>query len=186
MIKVGFICEGKTERKIVESEAFQLFLKSIDIDCIDEIIDAKGNGNLLPQYLGGFVDTLLDFGAQKICILTDLDNDACITLTKNRIDEKKEYLLIVAVKTSEAWFLSDSLCMAKVLKMDSFYFEHPEKVNALDKISELLFEKTGRGASDKKKLVAMMLNNGFNINAAAAHPNSNSAKYFVEKLKALA
>jgi hypothetical protein len=51
MIKVGFICEGKTERAIIGSAAFQQFLKGLNIDCIADIIDAGGNGNLLHKNL---------------------------------------------------------------------------------------------------------------------------------------
>ena len=46
MVKVGFICEGATEKIIVESVNFKNFLKENNLEFI-RAIDANGNGNLL-------------------------------------------------------------------------------------------------------------------------------------------
>jgi predicted regulator of Ras-like GTPase activity (Roadblock/LC7/MglB family) len=50
MVKVGFICEGETEKLIIESEAFKILLLKAGLQLI-LAIDAEGNGNLLPQIL---------------------------------------------------------------------------------------------------------------------------------------
>lgn len=116
MVKVGFICEGKTEKKIVESPKFQNYLSTIGVAAVGEIRDAGGNGNLLPQNLIKFVTPLREKGAEKIVIVTDLDQDACITLTKNRIDSGENRIVIVAVIQAEAWFLADSFTLSTLLK----------------------------------------------------------------------
>lgn len=185
-MKVGFICEGKTEKKIVASDNFQNFLKSIHIECVENVIDAKGNGNLLPKFLPAFVNTLSDAGAEKICIITDLDMDACITITKDRIDTPRNYITVVSVKQIEAWFLADSACMSIILGQENFRFESPENEDdPFERIKQLLIQYTSRGVSDKILLAAKMLNNNFSVLNAAAHPNCNSAKYLVAKLKSL-
>jgi hypothetical protein len=44
---------------------------------------------------------------------------------------------------------------------------------------------TNRGVSDKGQLCSRILASGFSLEAAAAHPNCPSAKYFLDKLTAL-
>lgn len=183
-MRIGFICEGKTERKIISSDAFIALLTELGLSIAGEAIDAKGNGNLLPEHLEAFVKSLTDAGAERIIVLTDLDEDKCITLTKQRINPQQEHIVIVAVKQIEAWFLADSICMSSIMKA-SFSFEEPEKVNALEEIKNALLHHTGNGASDKVILAGKVLRNGFSIVNAAKHPNCNSAKYFVQKLTEL-
>ena len=184
-MKLGFICEGKTEKKIVESENFQQFLTSIGHNCVTDIIDAGGNDNLLPKYLPQFTQRLISKAAEKIIVLTDLDADTCITLTKERIDAPTNHLVIVSVKQVEAWFLADNDCMTIICKTN-IHFDFPENENVpFETIKQLLIEHTGRGVGDKILLAAKVLNNNFSVIKAAAHPNCNSAKYFVEKLKAI-
>lgn len=102
MVKIGFICEGRTEKNIVESDSFQKWLCLNGFDCSLPVIDAKGNGNLLPHKIEALRQELLDRGVHKIVILTDLDVDSCITLTRQRITERTDQLIIVAVKQIEA------------------------------------------------------------------------------------
>jgi hypothetical protein len=182
MTKVGFICEGKTEKMIVGSADFQKFLKGVGIDCIADIIDAGGNGNLLPKYLPAFTKRLIAKGAEKIVILTDLDSNVCITLTRQRINAPEDHIVIVAVKQVESWFLADSECMSALCKT-KVHFPEPEiPISPFEEIRNLLLKHTGRGSSDKLLLAASCLRNNFSIAKAAQHPNSNSAKYFLDKL----
>src|SRR5437773_7404835 len=109
--KVGFICEGKSEAKIVLSESFQKILFSLSLECV-AIVDAAGNKNLLPKYLPNHLLTMKKEQAVLVFIMTDLDEDVCITQTKERINENNYLpgtaLVIVAVKEIESWFLADS------------------------------------------------------------------------------
>jgi hypothetical protein len=185
MMKVGFICEGKTEKAIVQSVDFQQFLRSMNLDCVPDIIDAGGNGNLLPKNLPAFTNRLIAKGAEKIFILTDLDDNICITLTKQRIDAPKAHVVIVAVKQVEAWFLADSDCMSALCKT-RVHFPNPETLDSpFEEIRNLLLKHTGRGSSDKLLLAAACLRNNFSIAKAAEHPNCNSAKYLIGKLRTI-
>jgi len=46
---LGFICEGQTERKIINSFRFQSLLRSLNITFL-KVINTKGNGKLLYQF----------------------------------------------------------------------------------------------------------------------------------------
>jgi len=188
MVKVGFICEGACEKIIVESEAFQGLLQRLNIECILPIIDAKGNGNLLPKYIHIYLDILKKAGAEKFVVLTDLDADACITVTKNRITENgtqiiENAIIIVAIKQLEAWYLADDMMMSNLLKKN-YCEENSEHIdNPIETLSTLHLTHIGRGlGSDKPKIATKVLKTGFSIENAAKHPKCKSAAYFLNKL----
>jgi hypothetical protein len=187
MVKVGFICEGETEKLIIESEAFKTLLAHSSLELI-LAIDAKGNGNLLPHNIEKFIAILEDARCDKIFILTDLDKDSCITFTKQRVSAREKDIIIVAVKQIEAWFLSDTQTLSGLFKA-KFQFEFPENENEpYDTLNTLFVNHTGSGNGKKNnggkiKTARKMINNGFSVVNAAAHPNCSSAKYFLQKLK---
>jgi hypothetical protein len=190
MIKIGFICEGFTERKLLESENFKNFLQSINIEIVNEVINAEGSGNLLPHNIFAYIERLKSKAAEKIIILTDLDDDICITNTKARIGATKNEIIIVAVKKIEAWFLACDSVMQKLLNDEDFQFENPElELNPFETIRQLKIEKTGRGFNKGTGGKINLLNNllllGLNITEAASHPNCPSAKYFINKLESI-
>jgi len=183
MVKVGFICEGKTERKIIESERFQNYLSQIGIEGVKPVFDAKGAGNLLPANLEKELNSLKAKGAQKVVILTDLDEDACVTITKNRITVDEDRVVVVAVKKIESWFLADSSTLSVLLK-ENFHFNNPEGENIpFDTLKGIFINKQERGIGVKDIFSARMLKYGFSIQNAAEHPNCPSARYFLDKLK---
>lgn len=185
MVKIGFIVEGKTERKIVESVGFIQLLESLNIELVQPIINAGGNGNLLPQKLTESLEILNEAGAEKVLILTDLDDDSCITNTRKRIAIKDDILVIVAVKQIESWFLADSEVMSLLLN-ENFYFSNPENEPApFETLKQTFLEKTSRGVGTKDILTARMLKHGFSLQRAAQHPNCPSAAYFLNKLHSL-
>ena len=102
MVKLGFIVEGVTEKIILEQSDFFNYLDSLHVGYIPIVVDAKGNGNLLPNRLAQYTDTLFDEGATDIFILTDLDDEQCITNTKARISNNANRFVIVSIKTIEA------------------------------------------------------------------------------------
>lgn len=186
MIKVGFICEGHTERILLESGSFKDLLTSLNIDLL-QVINAEGCDNLLPHNIKPYTAILEGQGANFIIIVTDLDDDACITETKNRISARKQDIVIVAVKKIEAWFLACSVTMSYLIQTPQFKFGKPEEeTEPFDTINQLLIDNTGRGLgkrSGKIKLAYRMLGLGFNVANAAAHPNCPSATYFLRKLQ---
>jgi len=186
MVKVGFICEGATEKIILESKNFKDFLKGINIDFI-KAVDTTGNGNLIPRNITSFIKDLEKIGVDKIFILADLDKDVCVTKTKETVNAPEGIIVIVAKQAIEAWFLADSKMLSGLFKENRFEFEYPEKESdPQKKLKDLFFKKTGRGIGDSKPLLAnRMIMNGFAIQNAATHPNCSSAAYFINKLRAI-
>ena len=187
MVSIGFVCEGKTEKEIIESDMFQRWLNQNGITCVNPVFDVDGSGNLLPHRLSDVRDTLFKNGAEVICILTDLDEDQCITMTRQRITEQPNQHIIVAKRQIESWFLSDSVTLRKLFSDDSFEFYFPETESNPFLILKALFKlNTGRGIGTKPMLARRMLKYGFTIERAAEHPNCPSARYFLDKLQTLA
>ena len=187
MVKIGFICEGKTEKNVIESVGFQQWLSKNGFDCSLPVIDAKGNGNLLPNRIEALRQELLSRDIQKIVILTDLDVDKCISLTRQRLTERDNQLIVVAVKQIESWFLGDTQTLQALFNDSSFIFDQPEQEpDPYLKLQQLLLTKINRGVGSKNILVSRMLKYGFTIENAAQHPNCPSANYFLTKLQTLA
>jgi Domain of unknown function (DUF4276) len=186
MVKLGFICEGETEKIIIESSNFKKLLAENNCSFV-KAFDATGNGNLLPKNIAPMINNLVDEGAEKIFILTDLDEDECITKTKERINAPAEIIVIVSVKQVEAWFLADSQTLSVLLNEANFQFQHPETIPVpREAVQQLFLQKKGRGIGSSKPLFATkMVNHGFSITNAAAHPNCPSARYFIAKLQSL-
>lgn len=182
MVKVGFICEGETEKIIIDSIDFKNILASYNLQLVNAI-DATGNGNLLPKNISPFIESLKDEGAEKIFILTDLDEELCITKTKERILAPETVLVIISIKQIEAWFLADSVTLSKIFRK-AFAFDFPENEKyPREKLRDIFVVQTGRGIGDSKpKFAKRILNEGFSVSNAAAHPNCNSAKYLLNKL----
>jgi hypothetical protein len=186
MVKLGFIVEGETERIVLEKSDFFNYLQSLNIAYIPEVIDAKGNGNLLPDNIIPHTKTLEDKGATQIFILTDLDNDQCITYTKERISPLSQHIVTVSIKAIEAWFLADTMAMCNFLKDTAFTYEMPEDVtDPFEEVKAIRLAKNNRGIGSKPILAQLMIRNSFSIQRAALHPNCNSAKYFLEMIRRL-
>ena len=188
MVKLGFITEGAVEKMILESGDFKTLLSELNIDFIPEVINTEGNGNLLPFNIEKYTQVLLDKGATKIIILTDLDNEVCITLTKERIQPRENHIVIVSVKQIEAWFMADMQAMKSFLKSNVYNVTDPELYPVpFEEIKNIRKQLTGRGVNDKKIFAKLMISqNAFSIKRAAQHPNCNSAKYLIAKLRQLA
>jgi hypothetical protein len=186
VVKIGFIGEGKTEQILLESTSFQEWLRRHGIEQVGNVIDANGAGNLLVGRINPLRIELLSYQPDVIVILTDLDNDESVQITKERIGESINQVIIVAVKKIEAWFLADGQTLTH-LTNNSVYIEHPELIdNPFGEIQQLFLTKTGRGIGTKPMLARRMLKYGFTIENAAQHPNCPSAHYFLTKLQTLA
>lgn len=183
MVKVGFICEGRTETILLSSDTFTRLLASLNIEPL-QIIDAKGSGNLLPHNISGYVERLEKAGAQTIMILTDLDEDICITKTKERISARQQDIVIIAVKKIEAWFLACTPAMRNFLQDDDFTFPLPENEADPFQTIKKLYKSRGIGKITlaKVRLATKMLESGFDFSTAAAHTNCSSARYLLDKL----
>ncbi|MEP7169569.1 MAG: hypothetical protein ABI855_09400 [Bacteroidota bacterium] len=185
---LGFIVEGDTEKMILESPDFKNFLNTLHIEYIPDVVNVKGNGNLLPHRITEHTQILLDKGATQIIILTDLDDDKCITETKNRIKPLANQIIIISGKQIEAWFLAHTDAIRQFLRTGVYTCENPETYSdPFEEISQLRLQYCNRGIQDKLPLARLMVNkNSFSVLQAARHPNCNSAKYFIEKIKGIA
>ena len=186
MVKIGFICEGDTEQILLLSDNFQLYLSSLNLQAVN-VINACGSGNLLPHNIKGYIESLEKAGAEVIFILTDLDDDICITKTKSRIKSREQDIVAIAVKKIEAWFLANDNAMRSLLNNAAFSFPNPEMESSpFETINNLLVKYKGRGigksSAGKIKLVSKLIDLGIQVPDSAKHKNCLSAKYFIEKL----
>lgn len=185
MVKVGFICEGETEKIILDSENFVSVLAENNCSLI-KTINASGNGNLLPKNIGPFIQNLKDEGAEKIFILSDLDNDQCITKTKARISAPADIIVIISLKQVESWFLADNITLSRFFDKE-IQFDFPEnEADPRNALKHLFLHETGRGIGESKpKLAKRFITEGFSVLNAANHPNCSSVKYLIDKITAL-
>ncbi len=188
MVVLGFIGEGPTEKAILESSTFRQYLDANSINFIPDVIDIEGGGNLLPERREESVEVLKDKGATHILILADKESAPCITSVKQRIAPGSSQFLTVSVKAIEAWFLADSSTLSKLFRK-KYEYELPEQTVGMpfDILRKEFVNHTGRGfGSSKPRLAHKLILEGFTIQNAAAHPNCPSARYFLDKLKAIA
>ncbi|MCF6406998.1 DUF4276 family protein [Chitinophaga filiformis] len=190
MIKVGFIVEGNTEFFLLKSALFNEFLLKNNIELVN-VINAGGSGNLLPHNIQAYIQLLEKSGAKKIVILTDLDQDACITITKDRIKARPQDLVVIAVQQIEAWFLACTPAMRQLLKTDEFFFPLPQaEQTPYQTINRLMVDYTGKGignkAAGKMRLVKRLLEqHELDLCISAEHPACPSAQYFIKKVAEL-
>lgn len=186
---IGFICEGESEIHLLGSNMFKDLLSELNLESVGEF-DAGGRNKLLnrDENVEKFFKILNDKAAKKIFVISDLEDDPCISFYKERLYEYGSSTVnIVAVKAVEAWLLSDSSTLSELLK-GRFNYDDPENTNALplNKLQEIFLEKTGRGLGigyKKPRIMKRFIKNGFTLDGAASHPNCSSVKYFLKKLK---
>ena len=187
MVNVGFIVEGDTEKIIIDSKQFKKEATGLGINILDPVINARGNGNLLPQNIDNFTAKLISLKAEKIIVVTDADTHS-IAEVKKRIcppgEPTKIDFVIVAVKAFEAWFLACEDLMKKSLNYPGFCIDRPEETpqSPYDYIKSLASNPNIHGPGTKTNFARRVLKNGFSIKIAAQNPNCPSAKYFLDKL----
>ena len=187
MVTLGFIGEGASEKMILESQAFKQFLNDCNVNFIPEVIDIEGGGNLLPDAREESAKLLVDKGATHIIILADKETATCISAVKERIAAGKDQSVIISVKTIESWFLADSVTLSRLFRKNyEFGFPEATEEMPIDILRKEFVVHTGRGFGSRKiRLTNKMLSEGFSIQNAASHPNCPSARYFLEKLRAI-
>jgi hypothetical protein len=195
MVKIGFICEGDTEAIFLSSQYFKNLLISKNIELIDKPINVKGNGNLLPHNIENYTKILLEKGAEKIFILADLENDGCVTKTKERIKPNTDiHILIISKKMIESWLLSDFETLKKVLKITKkskfIYNINTETLdNPKKEIKSLLkkYRPNLKGINEKM-IIQLFLENNFSLERASQNiflNKNNSLEYFIKKTETI-
>lgn len=192
LVTVGFVVEGPSDKKLVESESFQEWLQQ-DFDLkVLKVIDAGGNGNMCSRKIPEYVELLRkQVNPDKIVVLADLDPDKCapcITKRKEIIGSANIDLVVIARKAMESWFLADTVAMRSWTKSDDFFEEFPEQtpLTAEKRLDEIGRAAIKRGFGNKINFAVKFIHkHDFSVSRAAEHPNCPSAKYFVEKLNTL-
>jgi hypothetical protein len=125
-MNIGFLCEGHTEQKIVDSPKFLEFLNNLNlIHC--GTINTKSNGKLLPKFLPNYTKQLSKKGAWKIFIITDSDKNTIKQVYERICPDEKEHILIISVKKVESWFLSNDFTLEEITGIT--YSEYCERKN---------------------------------------------------------
>jgi hypothetical protein len=195
MIKVGFVVEGVSDKKLIESPGFKKWAKqACGLEILDEVVDAGGNRNLCSQKIEIYVQKLMiQAQPDKIVVLADLDPEECvpcITERKKMIGQKNIDLVVIARKAMESWFLADTQAMRKWLGDQHFELENPEQIEGMpwDYIKKLGENSPKQRGPGSKKVFArkFIRDYGFDVCRAAEHPNCPSSQYFIMKLCELA
>ena len=188
MVKLGIIAEGDTETTFLKSnQSFQLLLKELNIELV-KTIDGEGGGLLSVSLINSKKAILKDAGANKIIILTDLDELPDFATKKSQLDLSEIEAVIISKKAFEAWFLAETTCIRKAIESNDFFCENPEEIiKPFEEIKRLSIQNSnGRGYGSKPLLAKRMNTLGFDILKVSLHPNCRSAKYFINKLKLIA
>ncbi|MFZ4797903.1 MAG: hypothetical protein ACOYMA_10435 [Bacteroidia bacterium] len=188
MVKLGIIAEGDTETIFLKSnQSFQFLLKDLNIELV-KVIDGEGGGLNSSSLLNSKKAILKDAGANKIIVLTDLDELPDFETKKSQLDLLEIEAVIISRKAFEAWFLAETTCIRKAIESNDFYCENPEEIiKPFEEIKRLSIQnRNGRGYGSKPLLAKRMNTLGFDILKVSLHPNCPSAKYFINKLKQIA
>ncbi|MEA3450456.1 MAG: hypothetical protein U9Q83_00970 [Bacteroidota bacterium] len=188
---MGFICEGYTEKEIIDSRVFKQFLKKLNINFI-QALNSKGNGKLLPEKIEKYNSRLKQMGAWQILIITDSDKDTIKEVYDRIKPDEKLHILIISVKKVESWFLSNDETLKSITGIT--YSEYRTKTknklpvnveelgNPYDQLEDIFNEKTELLDTSKFGIAKEFIKNQFDVQ----NSNCDSAKYFVNKLKEVA
>jgi hypothetical protein len=190
VVKIGFVVEGDTEKLLIESILFHKWAAQNQIEIGTPVINAGGGGNLCAKNIGKYIDACLtQVKPDKLVVLTDLECEPCITQVKQRIGDERVTKIFVARKAIEAWFLADTEAMCSWLENPEFSENFPEQTLAMpwERLREVSKTFHKRDPGGKVLFTRNMINRfSFSIERAATHPQCQSAKYFLEKLKEIA
>ena len=191
MVTVGFVVEGASEKRLVESELFKKWLREdCNLEVVKPVVDAGGKMDSV--HIGAFVKNLKKIAnPDKIVVLADLDPDnrvPCVEKRKKLIGSQGIDLVLVAKKAMESWFLADTEAMRRWLGDDTFYEVAPETLTGMpwNRLKGLR-DKRGRGPGRERLVFTrkFIRDHRFDVRRAAQHAQCPSARYFLERLCAL-
>jgi len=118
MVTVGFVVEGPSDKKLVESESFQAWLgEECGLDLVPPVVDAGGNGRMCSRKIIAYIEELrIEANPDKVVVLADLDPDSCapcISKRKEIIGNTGIDLIVIASRAIESWFLADTEAMRR-------------------------------------------------------------------------
>lgn len=192
--RVGFIVEGPSEKRVIESEAFDEWLRKRGMALVQPVVVAGGHGGMVDGRLNDLARGLRVQAGEvdRIVGLMDLDPDEyvpCVQARKNTLGATEQVdLIVVARKAIESWFLAHSSAMRHWTGDSDFVEEWPERTPLApwDRLKEI-GKQSGRGPGGSKVTFAKrIVRCGFTIEGSARHPNCESAVYFVKRVGELA
>ena len=192
MVTVGFVVEGASEKRLVESKLFRKWLREdCNLAVIDPVVDAAGNGNMCSRNIEALVKGIrIQANPDKVVVLADLDPETCAPCVQERkkiIGSQDIDLVAIAKKAMESWFLADTEAMRRWLSDDTFCEVAPETLAGMpwDRLKEL-GRKRGSGPGTKVRFSGKFIReHRFDVRRAAQHDQCPSARYFVKRLCAL-
>lgn len=181
--KIGIIFDGETEEIIFKSAELKNILKAKNLQSVGEFKYQSGK-------IKTYSDILQKKGAEKIVIVTDMEQLPCYTGVKERVraneDLSEFHEIIIVKKMAEAWFIADTITMKKILrkgKKDKLNYTPEGYFDPYEKLCEIITQNSRiKKRSSKVKLAKQFIDNGFSIINAASHEKCSSAKYFINKL----
>ena len=190
MVTVGFIVDGPSDKIVVESQEFAVWLGKRGLRRGKPVVAAGGQPR--GERIGQLAKLLRKQAGDldRVVVLTDLDPDAaipCISARRAFAQAAEVDLVVVAKKAIESWFLADSMAMRKWSGDPDFVEEYPEETPGMpwDRLKEIGVS-AGRGPGSKVSFAKKMVRqHGFSIASAAKHPNCPSAQYFVGRVGGL-
>ncbi|MFH2141116.1 MAG: hypothetical protein ABIJ97_01740 [Bacteroidota bacterium] len=186
--KIGIIYDGETEEIIFKSATLKDVLGASNIQSVGEYKYQSGKIKI-------YSESLKNKGAEKIVIVTDMEQLPCYTEVKKRFNANESlsdiHEIIIVKRMAEAWFIADTKTMKKILRKGSkekLNYAPETYNNPYNKLCEIISQNSNnkeKKRSSKVKLAKQFIDNGFSVVNAANHSKCSSAKYFLKKLKAI-
>ncbi len=179
MVKVGFICDGETEKIIFESPKFQELLTKYKLEFVGAI-----------KYKGGKIkrDTdmlILRKYAKKVIIIKDLeqlpDKEALLKELKKKETITHENIVVVVKRMIEAWLLADNITIGEIVRKKQKIFTNPENETDPHGTLKRILGNRYRYLS-KPAIAKLFIDKGFTIENAANHKQCHSAREFIKIL----
>ncbi len=190
MVKVGFVVEGSSEKRLIDSANFHALCASYGIEICKPIIVIGGIGDGGCDITGFIRDCRSQAHPDQVLVLVDLENAPCFQECKANLGGiETADTIVIARRTLEAWFMADIEAFARwVQGKISIPFPELEQNNfALLKTLEKILDIRGPGVNHES-FAKTMLNSkyDFSLERAARHPHCPSAQYFLTALQRLA
>jgi hypothetical protein len=185
MVKVGFVVEGPSEKRLIDSANFQDLCTNVGLEVCRPIIVIGGVGDGGRDITGFIRDCRHQAKPEKVLVLVDLENAPCFQVCKEKLGGSTTAdAVVIARRTLEAWFMADAEAFAQWTQ-DKICIPFPElEQDNFLLLAELAKTLGIRGPGVNHDSFARTMNNKYNfsLERAALHPHCPSAAYFLHAL----
>jgi hypothetical protein len=85
VVKVGFVVEGISDKKLIESSTFKDWAKqACGLEVLDEVVDAGGNGNMCSQKIEVFVQKLMTQAQPDKIVVLSTEAQVFVHFTRSK------------------------------------------------------------------------------------------------------